>query len=149
MSEMLAQIDPRWGWLIAATLLAAAELVVPGVFLIWLALAAFVTGLVALLLSPPVAFDFALFAVAAIASIYAGRYLYRGAAETPPDPLLNKRGQRTIGKRVTICEPIANGLGRATDGDSFWTAKGPDMPAGSIATVVAMEDNILLVEPAA
>lgn len=149
MSELLAQMDPRWGWLIAAALLAAAELVVPGVFLIWLALAAFVTGLVALLLSPPIAVDFALFAVVAVASIYAGRHMYRHAADTPPDPLLNKRGQRTIGKRVTICEPILNGHGRATDGDSFWTAKGPDMAVGSIATVIAMEDNVLVVEPAA
>jgi hypothetical protein len=68
--------------------------------------------------------------------------------EQAPEPLLNKRAQRTIGKRVTICEPIAGGYGRATDGDSFWAAKGPDMPAGTIATVVAMEDNMLVVEPA-
>lgn len=148
MTGLLAQIDPRWGWLLAGALLAAAELVVPGVFLIWLALAALLTGVVALLFAPPLAVDFAIFAVAAVASIYGGGFLYRRAAQDAPDPLLNKRAQRTIGKRVTISEAISGGYGRATDGDSFWTARGPDMPAGAIATVVAMEDNALVVEPA-
>lgn len=148
MNDMLALIDPRWGWWIAAVILAAAELVVPGVFLIWLALAAFLTGLVALLFDPPLAVDFAIFAVASVASIYGGGFLYRRAAQTP-EPLLNKRAARAIGMRVTICEAITDGHGRATDGDSFWTAKGPDMPAGAIATVVAMEGNVLVVEPAA
>ena len=36
----------RWGWLVAGVILAAAEIVVPGVFLIWLAGAAMVTGLI-------------------------------------------------------------------------------------------------------
>ncbi|ATE65911.1 NfeD family protein [Rhizorhabdus dicambivorans] len=148
MSELFAQIDPRWGWLVAGALLATAELVVPGVFLIWIALAAFLTGLIALLFAPPLAVDFAIFAVAAVASIYGGRFLYRRAADEAPEPLLNKRAQRTIGKRVTICEAISGGYGRATDGDSFWAAKGPDMAAGTIATVVAMEENMLVVEPA-
>ena len=147
MNEVVALVDARWGWWIVAVALAAAELVVPGVFLIWLALAAFVTGLVALLVNPPLAVDFAIFAVAAIASIYAGSKLYRRAAQTR-DPLLNKRAARTIGLRVTICEAISGGQGRATDGDSYWTAKGPDMPVGAIATVVAMEGNTLVVEPA-
>jgi len=148
MSEILALIDARWGWWVAAVALAAAELLVPGVFLIWLALAAFITGIVALLFDPPLAVDLALFAVAAIASIYAGSKLYRRAARTP-DPLLNKRAARTVGMRVTICEAVTGGQGRATDGDSYWSAKGPDMPVGAIATVVAMEGNTLVVEPAA
>ncbi|MBD3759918.1 NfeD family protein [Sphingomonadaceae bacterium G21617-S1] len=148
MNELLAQVDPRWGWLLAGALLAAAELVVPGVFLIWLALAAMVTGLIALTFAPPLAVDFAIFAVAAIASIYGGSFLYRRAAQDAPDPFLNKRAQRIVGKRVTICEPISEGYGRATDGDSFWTARGPDMPAGAVATVVAMDENMLVVEPA-
>ena len=148
MSEILALIDARWGWWVAAVALAAAELLVPGVFLIWLALAAFITGIVALLFDPPLAVDLALFAVAAIASIYAGSKLYRRAARTP-DPLLNQRAARTVGMRVTICEAVTGGQGRATDGDSYWSANGPDMPVGAIATVVAMEGNTVVVEPAA
>ena len=80
MSEIAALIDIRWGWWIAAVLLATAELFVPGVFLIWLAAAAFITGIVAMLLDPPLAVDLAVFAITAIASSYIGRNLYRRAA---------------------------------------------------------------------
>ena len=147
MSELAALVDPRWGWWIAGVLLAAAEIVVPGVFLIWIAIAAFITGLIVLLIEPPLAVDFAVFAVSAVASIYVGRNLY-GRSESPADPLLNNRAARLIGLRVTICEPITAGQGRATDGDSYWFAKGPDMPAGTIATVTAVEGNTLILEAA-
>ncbi len=147
MSDIIAMIDLRWAWWVAAALLAAAEIVVPGVFLIWLALAAVITGIVALLFAPPLAVDLAVFAVSAIASIYLGGNLYRRAARTT-DPLLNNRAARMIGMRVTICEAVAAGQGRATDGDSFWSARGPDMPAGTIAIVTALDGNALVVEPA-
>jgi inner membrane protein len=148
MSDLIALIDPRWGWFVAGVLLAAAEIVVPGVFLIWIAIAAIITGIVALLFDPPIAVDLAIFAVVAVASIYIGRNWYR-RAESPADPFLNNRAARMIGMRVTICEPITAGHGRATDGDSFWSAKGPDMAAGTIATVTAVEGNTLVVEPVA
>jgi membrane protein implicated in regulation of membrane protease activity len=137
MSDLLALIDPRWGWLVAGVILAAAELVVPGIFLIWIAVAAILTGLVALLFEPPIAVDLAIFAVAAVASIYIGRNWYTRAGSEPADPLLNNRAARMIGTRVTICEAITAGQGRATNGDSFWSATGPDMAVGTIATVTA------------
>ena len=138
MTEIAGFIDLRWGWWVAAVILAAAEIFVPGVFLIWLALAAMVTGIVALLFDPPLAVDLAIFAVTAVASIYVGGSVYRRNATTP-EPLLNNRSARMIGMRVTICEPVTAGRGRATDGDSFWSAKGPDMAVGTITTVVAVE----------
>lgn len=146
MSELLALIDPRWGWLVVGIILAALELVVPGVFLIWIAVAAILTGVVALAIEPPLAVDLAIFAIASVASIYIGRNWYGRAAGVPADPLLNKRAARMIGTRVTICEAIIAGQGRATDGDSFWSAKGPDMAVGTIATVAAVEGNTLVVE---
>lgn len=148
MSDVIALIDLRWGWWIAAVILAAAEIFVPGVFLIWLALAALITGAIALLFGPPLAVDLAIFAVAAIASIYIGGNVYRRNATTT-EPLLNNRAARMIGTRVTVCEAIVGGQGRATDGDSFWSAKGPDMAAGTIAIVTAVEGNTMVVEPAA
>lgn len=146
MTGLLDLIDLRWGWWIAAVILAGAEIFVPGVFLIWLALAALITGGVALLFGPPLAVDLAIFAIAAIASIYIGGNVYRRNATTP-EPLLNNRAARMIGMRVTICEAIVAGQGRATDGDSFWSARGPDLAVGTIATVVAVEGNSVVVEP--
>ena len=147
MTHLADLIDLRWGWWIAAVVLAAAEIFVPGVFLIWLALAALITGGVALLFDPPLAVDLAIFAVAAIASIYVGGNIYRRNATTS-EPLLNNRAARMVGMRVTICEAIVAGQGRATDGDSFWSAKGPDLAVGTIATVVAVEGNSVVVDAA-
>ena len=45
MTGWLAMLDDHWGWLVFAALLAMGEVVIPGVFLIWVALAAAVTGL--------------------------------------------------------------------------------------------------------
>lgn len=147
MTDLMELIDLRWGWWIAAVVFAAAEIFVPGVFLIWLALAALITGAVALAFDPPLAVDLAIFAITAIGSIYIGRTIYRRNATTP-EPMLNNRAARMVGTRVTICEAIEGGQGRATDGDSFWSARGPDMPVGTIATVAAVEGNTLVVAPA-
>ena len=66
-------LGPHWLWLLAAVLLGIAELIVPGVFLIWIAAAAAGTGLLTLLFGVGVAFQFLLFALLSIASVYAGR----------------------------------------------------------------------------
>ncbi|MDB5686707.1 MAG: NfeD family protein, partial [Rhizorhabdus sp.] len=84
--------------------------------------------------------------VAAVASIYGGRTIYRRSA-SPPDPLLNHRAVRMIGTRVTISEAIVQGRGRATVGDGSWLAEGPDMAVGTAATVVSVEGNTLSVVP--
>lgn len=145
MSLLFAAMDGRLAWWIAAAALAVAEIAIPGVFLIWLALAAAITGAIMLLFDPPALAGFAIFVIAAIASVYVGRNVYRrNAAE--PDPLLNDRAARMIGARVTICEAIVAGRGRAAAGDGSWLAQGPDMAAGTVATVVAVEGNVLTVE---
>jgi membrane protein implicated in regulation of membrane protease activity len=145
--DVIAAVDPRWAWWIAAALLAVAEIVVPGIFLIWLAIAAATAGAVAILLDPPTLVNAAVFAVAAVASIYVGRTLYR-RSEKAPDPLLNDRAARLVGTHVTICEAVTASGGRATVGDGSWPARGPDMAIGTVAVVIAVEGNTLVVEAA-
>lgn len=148
MTDLIAAIDGRLVWWIAAVALAVAEIVLPGIFLIWLALAAAITGAIMWLFDLPVLIGFGIFVIAAIGSVYVGRNVYRrNAAE--PDPLLNHRGARMIGARVTVCEPIVAGRGRVAAGDGSWLAQGPDMAAGTVATVVSVEGNVLSVMPAA
>ncbi|HMC92639.1 MAG TPA: hypothetical protein VKI45_09280, partial [Allosphingosinicella sp.] len=64
----LAENAP-WIWLGGAAALAIFELVFPGVFLAWVALAAAGTGVATLLLGLPVAVQVVLFALLAIASV--------------------------------------------------------------------------------
>ena len=44
--DWFGSLDAHWHWLAIGLLLAAAEMAIPGVFLIWLSGAALVTGLV-------------------------------------------------------------------------------------------------------
>ena len=142
-------IEPHWMWLIAAALLGIAELLMPGVFLIWLAAAAAITGFAALLFGIPLAFQFALFALLAIAAVYAGRRWYADNPIESSDPLLNERATRLIGQTVVVVAPIENGLGRVKVGDGVWNARGPDAPVGACVRVTGADGTCLRVEPSA
>ena len=141
-------IEPHWLWLTAACLLGIAELIVPGVFLIWLAAAAALTGFAALLLGIPLAFQFALFALLSLASVYAGRRWYARFPVESADPLLNDRAARLIGETLVVVSAIENGRGRVAVGDSVWPARGPDADVGARVRVVGADGACLKVEPA-
>lgn len=135
-------------WLIAAALLAGAELIMPGVFLIFLAIAAAATG-VALFALPglPIAAQLASFVAWIVASVTIGLRWYGTAAAVSADPLLNDRGARLVGDVVTVVVPIADGEGRVRVGDGEWTALGEPLPAGSRAIITGIRDGKLLVAP--
>ena len=140
-------IAPHWGWLILALVLGAAEMLIPGVFLIWLGAAALLTGLVTLAFGLSSAFQFILFALAAIAAVYAGRRWLRDNPIVSSDPLLNERAARLIGQLVLVVEPIEGGSGRVRVGDGAWSASGADAPAGARVRVTGANGTCLLVEP--
>jgi membrane protein implicated in regulation of membrane protease activity len=139
-------IEPQWAWLSVAALLAIAELIVPGVFLIWFAIAAAATGVVTLVTGVTLPFQIALFALFAIAALYGGRRAYASAPVPTSDPLLNDRGARLKGKTVTVVGAIEHGEGRVRVGDSVWNARGPDCEAGARVRVTGVEGTCLLVE---
>ena len=140
-------LEPHWIWLSAAALLGIAELLVPGVFLIWLAAAAALTGFAALLFGVPLAFQFALFALLALGATYVGRRWYANNPVESSDPLLNDRVARLIGETVTVVDAIEGGQGRVRVGDSVWTARGPDSPAGTRVRVTGATGTCLTVGP--
>ena len=57
--------DPHWVWLAIGLVLAAAEMLVPGVFLIWMAGAALITGILTFFLPIGLPLQIAIFAVLA------------------------------------------------------------------------------------
>lgn len=143
---MMSGLDPHWWWLAAAILLAMAELVVPGAFFIWLAAAAALTGVAALVLGVPLAFQFALFALFSIGSVYFGRRWY-GDAVPSSDPLLNDRAARLVGETLVVVDAIENGRGRVKVGDGVWPARGPDADVGARVRVTGADGTCLKVEP--
>lgn len=140
-------IEPHWAWLIAAAVMGIAEILVPGVFLIWLAAAAAVTGVVALALPIGPASQFALFGLLSLAAVYFGRRIYAANPIESSDPLLNDRVTRLIGETLVVVAAIENGRGRVTVGDTVWPARGADAAIGSRVRVTGAEGTALLVEP--
>ncbi len=147
MMAWIEALDAHWAWLILAAALATAEVLVPGFFLIWFALAAFATGLIALFLPVPVAIQLVLFAMFAVVSVYAGRRWFRMNPIESADPKLNDRGARMIGEIVTVVETIEAGGGRVKIGDSVWSAKGQDAKVGAKVRICAMDGSAVAVEP--
>jgi len=143
----LGDLAPHWFWLSAGALLAAAEMLAPGFFLIWLGAAALATGMIALAL--PIGFpaQLVVFAVLAVGSVQVSRKWFRVDMSESDDPMLNDRGARMIGEIVQVVEAIEAGSGRVKVGDSVWTANGPDLPAGSRARIIAIKGTRLEVEP--
>ena len=142
-------LDDHWWWLLIAALLGILEIFLPGIFLIWMAAAAAITGLVAALLPIALPFQLALFALLAIAAVYAGRRHYERNPVESADPLLNDRTARLVGETVTVISAIEGGEGRVKVGDTVWSARGPDAPAGARMRVTGAQGVCLTVEPAA
>jgi membrane protein implicated in regulation of membrane protease activity len=140
-------IEPHWVWLLAAMLLGIAELVAPGVFLIWLAAAAALTGLATMLLGIELPFQLVLFTLFSISAVYGGRRWYLQHPVESSDPMLNDRGARLTGETLTLVSAIENGRGRVRVGDSVWACKGPDAPEGAAVRVLGADGACLRVEP--
>lgn len=135
-------------WLAGAVLLAVAELFVPGVFLIFLAIAAAIVGALLLVLPDmsPLA-QVAGFIAWSVVAVVIGRRWYRDYPVESSAPLLNDRVARLIGETVTVSEAIENGSGRVRVADGEWPAHGPDMASGTRAVILAARDGVLIVEP--
>ena len=141
----LLGLEDQWWWLIAAALLGILEVFLPGIFLIWMAAAAAITGIVVALLPLALPFQLALFALLAMAAVYGGRRHYERNPVPSSDPLLNDRTARLIGQNVLVVTALENGEGRVKVGDSVWAARGPDAAAGSRMIVTGADGACLKV----
>ena len=144
--DWLSNLDPHWNWLALGLVLAVAEMAIPGVFLIWLAGAAILTGLATWVLPIGLPLQIVLFALLAIVSVFIGkRYLGRNPIHEA-DPGMNDRGARLQGEVVTITHAIDGGTGRARHGDTEWLVRGPEAEPGTRMRVAGNDGAVLLVE---
>lgn len=135
-------------WLAAAAVLAGAELLIPGVFAVFLAVAAAITG-VFLLLFPelPLPAQLLSFAAWSAITVWIGQRWYRDAPVATADPLLNDRAARLVGSTVEVTRALTNGEGRVRVGDGEWPATGPDLAEGARARVTGASGTVLRIEP--
>lgn len=144
--DQLLGMETHWGWLALGLLLAVGEMAIPGVFLIWLAGAAIVTGLVSWAVPIGLALQIVLFVALALASVFMGRNWLRANPIESADPKMNDRGARSVGETVLVTQVIEGGSGRVRLGDSEWLARGPDAEPGTRMRVAGHDGAVLLVE---
>lgn len=142
----VAQYGP-WSWVVAGLVLLGLELVVPGGILLWLGLAAVVTGILSALISIAWPVQFVIFGILAIVSIVI--WLRLKPHGTPTDrPFLNRRAERFVGQEVILDQPIRDGFGRVSLEDTTWRVQGPDLAAGQKVRIIAADGAVLKVEAA-
>ena len=113
-----------WDWFIAGAVLLVLEILAPGVFMLWLGLAALLVGAISLVVDWPWQAQFVAFAVFAVAAIPIWRRLARRVGAPTDQPFLNRLD------------------------DTVWRVTGPDTPAGSRVKVTRVDGVALHVEPA-
>jgi membrane protein implicated in regulation of membrane protease activity len=136
--DILVKIG-SWNWLIVGLVLMVLELIAPGVFLLWLGLAALLVGVITLFVDwiwQVQVIAFAAFSLAAVP-------LWRRVAT-----FLNRRSDALVGRIFTLDKPIMDGSGTVRVDDTVWRVSGPDCPAGSRVKVVRSDGASLQVEAA-
>lgn len=138
-----------WSWVILGLLLIGGEMLAPGIFLIWLGLAALLTGLAVGAFGLGWQAAALVFAGFSLASVIAGRMLTRRSGDEPDAATdLNARGRQLVGKVFRLEATMTGGEGRLRIGDSSWRITGPELLAGSEVRIVRVEGATLVVEKA-
>ena len=147
MWDMLVKLGP-WNWLIVGLVLMALELVAPGVFLLWLGLAALLVGIVSLFTDWIWQVQVIAFAAFSLAAVPLWRRLVTQSSTNAQSMFLNCRSDALVGRVFTLDKPIMDGSGTVRVDDTIWRVSGPDCPAGSKVKVVRADGASLMVEAA-
>ena len=145
--DWVSDLDPHWLWLALGLFLVAAEILAPGFFLIWLAGAALLTGLLVWLVPVDMPLQVVFFAIVAFIAVFAGRRFLRDHPVQELDPKMNRRGERLAGETAMVVQAIEAGQGRVRHGDSEWLARGADAAVGVRVRITGSDGAVLLVEP--
>lgn len=140
-----------WSWIVFGAVLLGLEVFAPGVYLLWIGIAALLTGALSFQIGEAAWWGWpaqvVVFLVLSIASVLVGRYAFGSDKGESDQPLLNQRERQLIGQISTLEEPIRDGRGRIRLGDTIWLATGPDLAAGTRVRVAGAEGTTLRVEP--
>ena len=142
-------IEAYWAWAALGLTLAGLEMLLPGVYLFWLALAALGTAALTFAVDPGVPLQVISFVFLALIFVFTARRILHEQPIESADPLLNNRMARLVGQTGTVAAAIQHGEGRVRHGDSEWPARGPDLAAGERVRVTGFDGGTLIVEPLA
>lgn len=146
--DLAGLVASPWSWIALGGVLLALEVVVPGASLLWLGIAAALTGIASFALDLPWQVQVAVFAILSVISVIVGRRLSPVRDKASDRPFLNRRGDALVGHVLVLESAIEGGFGTVRVDDTVWRCEGPDLPGGSRVTVKRAVGPVLVVEPA-
>jgi inner membrane protein len=149
IERIVMELGP-WNWMALGLVLLGLEIVVPGIFLLWIGIAAIIVGSLTLMIGGAAMWTWqlqiVLFLILSLVSAYIGKKVMAKGEGVSDEPFLNQRAEQLVGRTATLAEPIAEGRGRIKLGDTQWRVNGPDMPVGTKVKVVSTDGSELSVE---
>lgn len=123
MSALALIFESHWYWLIAGLGLVLAEMLVSGVYLLWLGVGALVVGVfTAAWPEAPLWLQLAVLVVAMICSVVTGIFLQSRSRQPADAEGLNAGLLSFVGSHGTAAEAFHDGRGRIRLNDSFYNA---------------------------
>ena len=137
-----------WSWLIFGLVLMVAELFVPGVFIVWIGLASFISGIVFCVFDNlTLSYQLLVFVILSVVCVVLGWYVY-GQVLTKSGrkdyKTLNNRAESLIGNEYTLIEDVVDGRSRAKVGDTVWLVQAPDGLKKGTKVIVESADGVVL-----
>ncbi len=142
--------SPVVNWIIAGLALSLLELIVPGVYLIWFGLAAFVVGIAVYFLPIELTTQLIVFAIAsgifAVIGVAVYRYVFSKAQVPAEYKNLNNTAEQYVGQLVTVAEDAEDNRTKVKIGDTYWLASCKKaFKQGDTAKVVGVKDSLILI----
>lgn len=145
MIEFFAVMTP-WHWFGIGIVLLIAELTTGTTYLLWPAVAAWITAILMLVFPLQLPFQLLAFGVVTLGLTLSGRRYLKGQWLKGGDKDLNDRGRMLVGASGVAAGNFENGLGRVKLGDSEWRAESKDaIGAGDPVSILAVEGATLMV----
>ncbi|MEO7602635.1 MAG: NfeD family protein [Sphingomicrobium sp.] len=140
-------LSDGWLWAIGGLVLLIAEMIAPGFFLIFIGVAAIVTGFLALSFDLALPMQLLVFVIAAGIAVLLGKRRYEEPPNVDLDPRLNDPGRRLEGRTALVIAAVDDHDGRVRLGDSEWSARGGPADIGSRVVIDGVDGNCLIVRP--
>lgn len=146
MAGIIISLGP-WNWLIAGMVLLGLELIAPGMFLLWLGIAALAVGIISFGIEWSWQAQAIAFALLSVAMVPLWRRMARGAPTSGADgTFLNRRADELVGRTFVLDKPIVDGVGTVRVDDTVWRVSGDDCPAGTRIRIQRANGAMLFAE---
>ena len=146
MDQFLPMAGGYFWWIVAGLLLLA-EMAMPGIFMLWLAMAAALTAILDLVFHFTGVHEIFCFAILALLCVLASwRFVMNSRHSKTDSPHLNQRHHGLVGRSFVLDRAIVNGRGKIEVEDTLWDVDGPDMAVGARIKVTGVEGMRLVVE---